>query len=231
MKLRCIIVDDEQTARNILKKYIGDVSTLDLMGEFKNALEALDYIQNHSVDVMFLDIEMPKLSGLNLAKIIENKIKIVFTTAHREFALEGFDLSAIDYLLKPFSFDRFLKSIQKINPSLSTTTVTPAPVVDHIFVKADKKMVKINFSELLYIEGLSNYVKIHTIENTLVVYEKMSDLVLRLPSLSFMRIHRSYIVNTEKIKTYTKEYVEIKKRHIPISLTYRNALLSFLEKS
>ncbi|PKV49874.1 LytTR family two component transcriptional regulator [Aquimarina sp. MAR_2010_214] len=231
MKLRCIIVDDEQIARNILKKYIGDVSTLDLIGEFKNALEVLDYIQNHPVDVMFLDIEMPKLSGLNLAKIIENKIKVVFTTAHREFALEGFDLSAVDYLLKPFSFDRFLKAIQKINPNLSNSTVISTPVIDHVFVKADKKMVKINFSELLYIEGLGNYVKIHTIENTLIVYEKMSDLVLRLPSLSFMRIHRSYIINTKKIKTYTKEYVEIKKRHIPISLTYRNSLLSFLEKA
>lgn len=226
MKLRCIIVDDEQTARNILKKYIGDVASLELIAEFKNALEVLDYLQEHSVDLVFLDIEMPKLSGLNLAKIIENKVKIVFTTAHREFALEGFDLSAVDYLLKPFSFDRFLKAIQKITPQLSNTTVLPT--VDHIFVKADKKMVKVEFSELLYIEGLSNYVKIHTIEDTLVVYEKMSDLILRLPSLSFMRIHKSYIINTGKIKTYTREYVEIKKTHIPISLTYRNTLLSFL---
>ncbi|TSE08882.1 LytR/AlgR family response regulator transcription factor [Aquimarina algiphila] len=229
MKLQCIIVDDEQTARNILKKYIGDVSNLELIAEFKNALEVLNYLQNNPVDLVFLDIEMPKLSGLNLAKIIENKVKIVFTTAHREFALEGFDLSAVDYLLKPFSFDRFLKAIQKMTPQFSNIVIPP--VVDHIFIKADKKMVKVNFSELLYIEGLSNYVKIHTIEDTLVVYEKMSDLILRLPSQSFMRIHKSYIVNTRKIKTYTKEYVEIKKTHIPISLTYRNTLLSFLSGS
>lgn len=229
MKLRCIIVDDEQTARNILKKYISDVSSLELIAEFKNALEVLDYLQDNPIDLVFLDIQMPKLSGLNLAKIIENKVKVVFTTAHREFALEGFDLGAVDYLLKPFSFDRFLKAIQKIIPQFSNTIVSS--VVDHFFIKADKKMVKINFSELLYIEGLSNYVKIHTIEDTLVVYEKMSDLILRLPSQSFMRIHKSYIVNTEKIKIYTKEYVEIKKIHIPISLTYRNTLLSFLNNS
>ncbi len=230
MKFRCIIVDDEQTARNILKKYICDVSNLELIAEFKNALEVLDYLQNNPVDLIFLDIEMPKLSGLNLAKIIENRVKIVFTTAHREFALEGFELSAVDYLLKPFSFDRFLKAIHKITPQFSNIIGSPA-AVDHIFIKSDKKMVKINFSELLYIEGLSNYVKIHTIEDTLVVYEKMSDLILRLPSQSFMRIHKSYIVNTEKIKTYTKEYVEIKKMHIPISLTYKNTLLSFLSGS
>ena len=227
MKYSCIIVDDEQTARNILKKYIQEVTSLNLKGEFKNALDALEYLQNHKVDLIFLDIEMPKLSGINLAKIIENKIKIIFTTAHREFALEGFELSVVDYLLKPFSFDRFLKAVQKV--IIRESQYNENIINDFIYVKVNKKMIKINFSELLYIEGLSNYIKIHTKNETLVVYEKLSSLSKSLPSNTFMRIHKSYIVNIKKIKVYTREYVEIVNKHIPISSTYRADLLSFLK--
>jgi two-component system LytT family response regulator len=227
MTEKCIVVDDEITARNILKKYIQDVQFLDLVGEFKNAIDALAFINTNKVDLIFLDIEMPKLSGINLAKIIDNSTKIIFTTAHREFALEGFELSAVDYLLKPISFERFIKAIQKI---------TIEPVRNNyqnnnfIYVKVNKKMIKVDFDELLYIEGLSNYVKIHTSNQTLVVYEKMMSILDKLPSSLFIRIHKSYIINTKKIRVYTREYVEIEKKHLPVSNTYRNILFAFLNK-
>jgi len=229
MTQTCIIVDDEKTARNIIKNYIEDTSFLELKGEFKNALEALEYLRDNTVDLLFLDIEMPKLSGLNFASLLDTKIKIIFTTAHREFALEGFELNAVDYLLKPFSFDRFLKAVQKTIVIHHSSEKSPA--LDHIFVKVNKQMQKINYDTLLYIEGLSNYVKIHTHTETLVVYDKLSNLTKNLPSNQFMRVHKSYIINTTKIKLYTKEFVEIENTHIPISSTYRSKLLAFLNNS
>lgn len=228
MKQRCIVVDDEQTARNILKKYIADVNFLELAGEFKNALEALEFIQTDTVDLIFLDIEMPKLSGINFAKIIDQKSKIIFTTAHREFALEGFELNALDYLLKPFSFDRFLKAVQRtIEFEKKTNSSTPD---NHIYVKVNKQMMKVYFSDLLYIEGLSNYVKLHTTQDTLVIYDKLSSIIKTLPN-QFKRTHKSYIINTSKITLYTKEFVEIERAHIPISSTYRTNLIAYLENN
>ena len=169
-------------------------------------------------------LQKPINSRAGLA--IWNKSKIIFTTAHREFALEGFELSAVDYLLKPFSFDRFLKAVQKVIIRESQNIETTPN--DFIYVKVNKKMMKINFSELLYIEGLSNYIKVHTKNEILVVYDKLSTLSKSLPSNSFMRIHKSYIVNLKMIKLYTREYVEICNRHIPISSTYRADFMSAL---
>jgi len=223
---KCIIVDDEYTARDILRGYISEVSFLELCSQFKNALEALEYVKKNKIDVIFLDIEMPKLSGLNFAEIIDPSAQIIFTTAHRQFALEGFDLNAIDYLLKPFSFDRFLKAVQK-------TIASQQPNYDlktneHIYVKVNRQMLKVDFDSLLYIEGLSNYIKIHTLNGNLVVYDKLSSLIKKLPQNQFMRIHKSYIVNTSKIKLFTSEFVEINATHIPVSMTYRQNLISFL---
>ncbi|WP_452224608.1 LytR/AlgR family response regulator transcription factor [Lacinutrix chionoecetis] len=224
---RCIIIDDEQTARQIIKKYVSDISYLNLIGEFKNAIDALEFIQKETVDVIFLDIEMPKLSGIALAKILNNQTKVIFTTAHREFAVEGFELDAVDYLLKPFSFNRFLKATQRVikNPITTITSVTNT----FIYVKVNKLMVKINYAELQYIEGLSNYIKIHTSKSSYVVYEKMSDIINQLPGDQFMRIHKSYIINLKKVNAYTKEYVEIAKKHIPVSSTYRNMFMNSIK--
>ena len=219
----CIIIDDESTARNIIKKYIENITYLNLLGEFKNAIDALEFIQKEKIDVIFLDIEMPKLNGINLAKIINNEVKIIFTTAHREFAIEGFELDAVDYLLKPFSFDRFIKAVQRIIDT--TDKVLQLNNQTSIYVKVSKRMIKIEYTDLLYIEGLSNYIKIHTINSTYTVYDKMSNLSNKLPSNTFMRIHKSYIINLKKINAYTREYVEINKKHIPISSTYRNMFI------
>jgi len=233
MTKNCIIVDDEQTARNILKAYISDVSFLKLINEFKNALEALEFIKHNNIDIIFIDIEMPKLSGLNFVKIIDSNAQIIFTTAHREFALDGFELNAIDYLLKPFSFDRFLKAVQKTIPktTLNMPLSNSIKTSDHIYVKVNKQMIKVYFKTLLYIEGLSNYVKLYTNNGSLVVYDKLSSLIDDLPSNEFMRVHKSYIINTSKIELYTNEYVEIDNKHIPVSNTYRKALISFLSQN
>lgn len=225
MKQQCIIVDDEQTARNILKKYIQDVSSLALLAEFKNAIDALGFIQKNKIDIIFLDIEMPKFSGINLAKLINPSSNVIFTTAHREFAIEGFEVNAVDYLLKPFSFERFLKAVQRVTLKQETIQNTTS---DHIFIKVNKQMVKVDFSELMYIEGLSNYIKIHTKNNAFVTYYKLSELLKELP-VQFMRIHKSYIVNTKKIKLYTREFVEIEKKQIPLSATYRDDLIDFFK--
>ncbi|MCD2259198.1 LytR/AlgR family response regulator transcription factor [Psychroserpens luteolus] len=226
MNIKCAIVDDEQTARNILRKYVNDVPRLEVVNESKNALEALDYIQNNEIDLIFLDIEMPKLSGLNFAKLINKNTKIIFTTAHREFAIESYELNATDYLLKPFSFERFLKAVQKVAQPVSKNVESKNST--YIYVKVNKQMVKVSFLDLLYVEGMSNYIKVHTSAEVLVVYEKLSTIINSLPSSMFARIHKSYIVNISKIKLYTKEYVEIQNKHIPISSTYRNSLFDML---
>lgn len=177
--------------------------------------------------MLFLDIEMPKLSGLNFAKIIDSNTQIIFTTAHREFALDGFELSAVDYLLKPFSFNRFLKAVQKTHVKIQT--IKDVKPIDYMFVKVNKQMLKIDFNALLYIEGLSNYVKIQTHEKAFVVYDKLSTLIENLPTNQFVRVHKSYIINVSKIKLYTKEFVEIDGKHIPVSSTYRASLMALLK--
>ena len=226
MKYSCIIVDDEQTARNILKRYVSETPLLNLKAECKNAIEAIEYLQKNPVDIVFLDIEMPKLSGLNLARIIESNIQVIFTTAHREFAVEGFDLNATDYLLKPFSLDRFLTAVKRAIEKQKPSQNEEDQATDHMYFKVDKKMVKIMFSAILYIEGLGNYLKIHTVENAFIIYDKMSSLEELLHKHKFRRIHKSYIVNTGKINAYTKEFVEIGRKQLPVSSTYRDRFMS-----
>ena len=220
MKYRCLIIDDEQTARNILKKYIADVPNMELMGAFRNGLEALAYLQDNEVDLLFLDIEMPRLSGLDFARIMDNKVRIIFTTAHRDFALEGFELNAADYLLKPFSFERFLKAVHKLT---ATAPVHSAENTSarYIYVKADRKMVRIKFNELLYIEGMSNYIRMFTSSDNWIVYDKLSEMVGKLPAPQFLRVHKSYIVNMDQVKAYTTNFLEVGEERIPVSGTYR----------
>jgi DNA-binding LytR/AlgR family response regulator len=179
---------------------------------------------------------MPDISGLSLAKTINKKSKIIFTTAYREYAVDGFDLQAVDYLLKPIAFDRFLQAVNKF---FETQIVISKQVEiketsvknDYIFVRSERKMVKINFDEILYVESLSDYIKIHTIDAVLVTRETISNLEMKLPSLQFLRIHRSYIVNLKKIDSYTNEFIEIEKNAIPISRTYKENVLKKLAKN
>lgn len=234
--INCVIVDDEPVARNILETFVAKIPNLNLVKSCKNAMEAFEVSNSQNIDLFFLDINMPDISGLSLAKTINKKSKIIFTTAYREYAVDGFDLQAVDYLLKPIAFDRFLQAVNKFFETQSVISkqveIKETSVKnDYIFVRSERKMVKINFDEILYVESLSDYIKIHTKNKVLVTRETISNLEMKLPSQQFLRIHRSYIVNLNKTDSYTNEFVEIEKNAIPISRTYKENVLKKLTEN
>jgi DNA-binding LytR/AlgR family response regulator len=234
--INCVIVDDEPVARNIIETFVAKIPNLNLVKSCKNAMEAFEIANSNNIDLFFLDINMPDISGLSLAKSINKKSKIIFTTAYREYAVDGFDLQAVDYLLKPIAFDRFLQAVNKF---FETQTVIvsqvdveePSVKSDYIFVRSERKMVKINFDDILYVESLSDYIKIHTKDTVLVTRETISNLEMKLPSQQFLRIHRSYIINLNKTDSYTNEFIEIEKNAIPISRTYKENVLKKLTEN
>lgn len=228
--LRCVIVDDEPVAREIIESFVAKTPNLELLKSCKNASEAIVFMQNEEVDVFFLDINMPEITGLSLAKIINRKAKIIFTTAYRDYAVDGFNLNVVDYLLKPIPFDRFLEAVQKVfdnnlSPKIHKETKTDKKFM---FVRADRKMIKINFQDILYVESLGDYVKIITKDTSIVTRETISGLEEKLHSNLFMRVHRSYVVSVSKIDSYTNEFVEVKNKAIPISRSYKEAVLQKL---
>jgi DNA-binding LytR/AlgR family response regulator len=235
-KVTCVIVDDEPIAREIVSSFVKKVHDLELVKICKNASEALTVLNNEKIDLLFLDINMPEISGLSLAKSIRSNTKVIFTTAYREYAIEGFDLQAVDYLLKPISFDRFLKAVQKyfelhtIAENIESKTPEET-ALNYFFVRSDRKMVKVKFEDILYVESLSDYVKIHLIEGNVVIRETISNVESKLPSSQFLRIHRSFIVGFNKITSYTNEFVELNKKALPISRSYKDSVLEKLTKS
>jgi DNA-binding LytR/AlgR family response regulator len=222
-KIKCVVVDDEPMAREILGTYIAKTPNLDLIASCKSATEAILFLQENEVDVFFLDINMPEITGLSLAKIINQKAQIIFTTAYREYAIDGFNLNVVDYLLKPISFDRFLQAVQKVAQSEIIENNT-----DFMFVRSDRKMVKIDFNSVLYIESLSDYVKIFTSEKTIVIRETITSLEEKLPAKKFIRIHRSFIISRQNITSYTNEFIEINQKALPISRSYKESVLQKL---
>jgi DNA-binding LytR/AlgR family response regulator len=218
-----VVVDDEPMAREIIESYIVKTPNLEVIKSCKNAAEAILFLQENSADLFFLDINMPEITGLSLAKIINQKAKIIFTTAYREYAIDGFNLNVVDYLLKPISFDRFLQAVQKVSSSEITENNA-----DFMFVRADRKMVKVDFNAILYIESLSDYVKIFTLEKTIVIRETISNLEEKLPSKKFIRIHRSFIISLKNINSYTNEFIEINQKALPISRSYKESVLQKL---
>ena len=232
-QINCIIVDDEPIAREILATHLQKIDIIKVSKLCKNAVEAFNTISSDKIDLIFLDINMPEISGLAFAKSINKNIKVIFTTAYREYAIDGFDLQAVDYLLKPISFERLLKAINKF--SNENIEIIGKPVVethdinDFIFVRADRKMVKINFSEILYIESLSDYIQIHLIDKTITTRETISNIEAKLPQHQFLRTHRSFIISINKIELFTNEFVELGNKAIPISRTYKNDVLKKLE--
>ena len=232
--ISCIVVDDEPMAREILSSFIEKIPNLQLVKSCKNASEALDVINSQKIDLFFLDINMPDITGLSLAKLVSNKGKVIFTTAYREYAVEGFNLKAVDYLLKPIAFDRFLEAVnaffETVNLTTSSESVIASPLSDFFFVRSERKMVKVNFESILYIESLSDYVKIHQENRTIVTRETISNIEVKLPQSDFLRIHRSYIVAMNSIDSYTNEFIEIGKKALPISRTYKEAILKKMEK-
>tara|TARA_B100000809_G_scaffold87965_1_gene86349 strand:+ start:4458 stop:5144 length:687 start_codon:yes stop_codon:yes gene_type:complete len=222
-KLKCVVVDDEPMAREIIETYIAKTPNLGLISSCKNAAEAILFVQENEVDLFFLDINMPEISGLSLAKIIHNKSQVIFTTAYREYAVDGFNLNVVDYLLKPIAFDRFLQAVQKVSLSEITTTNS-----DFMFVRSDRKMVKIDFNSILYVESLSDYVKIFTIDKIITIRETISSLEEKLPIKKFIRIHRSFIISFKNITSYTNEFIEINHKALPISRSYKESVLQKL---
>ena len=232
-KIKCILVDDEPMARTILESYLAKIASIELVKSCKNVVEAFDVINSDTIDLIFLDINMPEISGLTLAKSISNQTKVIFTTAYREYAIDGFDLQAVDYLLKPISFERFLQAVQKFIDSnaIKDTQPTKKPSEeknDFIFVRSDRKMVKIDFEAILFVESLSDYIKIHTSNKIIVTRETITNIEEKLPNSSFLRVHRSYIINISKIDSYTNEFIEIYKKALPISRTYKENVLKQL---
>ena len=234
--IKCIIVDDEYVAREILENHLSKISSVGVVASCKNALEAFNTINTEKVDLIFLDINMPEISGLSFAKSINKNIKVIFTTAYREYAVEGFDLQAVDYLLKPISFERLLQAINKyLNENTPIKNVSVKEIIseknDFIFVRSERKMIKINFCEINYIESLSDYIKIHLKAKTIITRETISNIEAKLPKKEFIRVHRSFIVSLKSINSFTSEYVEIGNHEIPISRSYKNEVLQRLESN
>lgn len=226
--IKCIIVDDEPMAREILENHLNRIDSVEILGLCKNAVEAFNLLNSHAVDLIFLDINMPEISGLSFARSINKNIKVIFTTAYREYAIDGFDLKAVDYLLKPISFDRLIQSIQKYRSESLIFKEDQAhqehssEKSDYFFVRSNRKMIKVKFSDLRYIESLSDYVKLFVDEKVIITRETISSIEAKLPAKDFLRVHRSFIVSLDKIDSFTQEFVEIGNKAIPISRSYKN---------
>ena len=234
MSIKCIIVDDEPLAIEILESYVAKVEQLQLLSTFRNAVSAFTFLQQHSVDLIFLDIQMPKLSGIDFLKTLKNPPKVIFTTAFRDYALQGFELEIVDYLLKPIPFDRFLKAVAKVLHQPTTpANASKSDVVsdNYVYFKVDKKMIKTKMADVLYIESIKDYVKVKTGEREIVTQQKISYLEESLPREQFLRIHRSFIVNLEKIDAYSATDVEIGKHSIPIGWNYKNDVMKILARN
>ncbi|UMB62063.1 LytTR family DNA-binding domain-containing protein [Lutibacter sp. A80] len=232
--INCLIVDDEPIARDILENHLQKVATVKVVATCKNAVEAFNQINSNQIDLIFLDINMPEISGLSFAKSINKNIKVIFTTAYREYAVDGFNLQAVDYLLKPISFERILQAVNKYlgehtSEIIENSSEITPKTTEFIFVRADRKMVKINFSEINYIESLSDYIKFHLKNKIIVTRETISNIEAKLPQKDFLRIHRSYIVSISKIDSFTNEFIEIHNKALPISRSYKKAILYKLE--
>jgi two-component system, LytTR family, response regulator len=248
LNLTCLIVDDEPLARNLLTEYVRKIPYLQLIDTCSSPLAAIEVLRNKPVDLLFLDIQMPELTGITLLKVLQKKPLVILTTAYSEYALEGYELDVVDYLLKPITFDRFLKGVEKASQRLAQMQ-TPAPVIvqapvqnnpavdnqpyhqPFVFVKDGTKMVKIRWNDILYVEGLKDYVAIHTRGQKIVSLQRLKQLEAQLPSDRFIRIHHSYIVALDAIDVIHKERVQIGNVFIPISDTYRKAFKEFVDRN
>ncbi|HVI45029.1 MAG TPA: LytTR family DNA-binding domain-containing protein [Chitinophaga sp.] len=233
-RFSCIIVDDEPLARQLVEAYIGKVPFLELKGSFAGAMDALLFMKQHPVHLLFLDIQMPDINGLQLLKSLQLDIKTIIITAYAEYAVEGFDLDVTDYLLKPVRFERFLKAVNKFHTQETVEKPTakeePNPSDNVIFVKADYKTVKINIPDITYIESLREYIAIHTRNSKTLTLQSMKRMEEILPKDRFIRIHKSYLVAITQIDTVMKNMLRINGVDLPIGETYRAAFLAMLNQ-
>ncbi|MGQ0739923.1 MAG: LytR/AlgR family response regulator transcription factor [Bacteroidota bacterium] len=230
MKISCIIIDDEPIARKGLKEYIADTEFLQLTGEYDSPLKATDMISSGAVQLLFLDIQMPRITGLDFFKTLQHPPPVIFTTAYPQYALEGFEVNALDYLVKPFSFDRFLKAALKAKEfyEVRETNLAEAKISDFFFIKADNRLVKILFDEVLFVEALQNYVTIHTPSKKYMTYLTFKAVEDYLPADKFLKVHKSYIVAASKIDSIEGNDIRIGLQHIPISRTQKDEVMGKL---
>ncbi|HEU5292400.1 MAG TPA: LytTR family DNA-binding domain-containing protein [Cyclobacteriaceae bacterium] len=230
-KLNCIIIEDEKPAQEVLKSFIAKTEWINLSGVFGDAVEALDFLKKHDVDLIFLDIQIPGITGLDFLKIVKNPPQIIITTAYSQYAIEAFELDVRDYLMKPFSFDRFLKAVNRITPAPDIAQVHQLQKVttekSFAFFNVNKVMVKVMFDDILYVESMREYVYIHLPENKVITKIGISEFE-KLLTRNFLRVHRSFVVNTHKITAYTAEEIFINKVSIPIGTNYKKLVETFL---
>lgn len=227
MQLNCLIVDDEPLSQDVIVDFVAASPELNLTGVYNNALEAGERMKNEKIDLLFLDINMPKLSGIGFVKSLKEPPLFVFVTAYPEFAIEGFDVDAVDYLLKPVSFERFRIAINRVLER-TASKMEPTPPVQHLMVKANKKSYKINFNELLYLEAQGDYVKFVTTEHALMVHGTLKEFEAQLPGNLFERVHKSYVISLLKVVYVEGNLVKIGDKKIPVSLSYKDNLLKKL---
>jgi DNA-binding LytR/AlgR family response regulator len=230
-KLNCIIVDDEPLAQEVIERHLASMNDLVLVKKCSNALEAFEVLHTEPIDIMFLDIQMPVISGIDFLRSLRKAPAVIITSAYPEFAVQGYELDVMDYLVKPVSFERFMKAVNKvidrINVGTSATTETPARV-DYMFVKSDQKLIKIKFTDIEYIEGMKDYVKIFTPERMIVTLHTMKFFEANLPK-EFLRIHKSYIINLDGIKSISGNEVEIRNQKLPIGSSYKENLMKVVQ--
>jgi DNA-binding LytR/AlgR family response regulator len=240
--INVIIVDDEPLAQDVLETYIEKIPDLNLIKKCNNAFEANEALKQHDIDLMFLDIQMPQLTGTDFLRSLSKPPVVIFTTAYSNYAVDGFELNAIDYLLKPISMERFLKAANKAIEQIelqrdggNTNSTSTEPEADFTFVKADKKLIKVTFSDVIYIEGLKDYVIIRQTNGRVVTLQTMKSLEQKLPDQIFKRIHRSYIVNLNRIEALVGNMVEViekgQAKHLPVGKNYRDELLELINQN
>jgi len=232
MTISCLIVDDEPLARNLLSDYVKKIPSLELKGTSEGPLQALEVLKTTPVDLLFLDIQMPEITGIGLMKVLPKKPMVIFTTAYSEYALDGYELDVVDYLLKPISFERFLKAVNKVQARITTTQPAAAQPTadDFIFVKDGTKLVKIMINDILYVEGLKDYVTIHTKTQKVVSLQRLKSLEEQLPASLFARIHNSFIVSLRAITSIHKNEVEIGTAFLPVGETFKKSFKEAIEK-
>jgi DNA-binding LytR/AlgR family response regulator len=235
--ISCIVVDDEPPALAVIEKYIAVIPSLRLVASCGDAVEALSALQHNKIDLLFLDIQLPNIFGTDFMRTLRNPPKVIFTTAFRKYAVEGFELDAVDYLLKPVSFERFLKAVNKVMRS-DITVASQSPLAnlstsdlpDAFCIRVDRKNLRIPLADILFIESLKDYIKIVMKDKTVVTKQAISSIEEALPSSMFIRIHRSFIVPINKIEFFTRELIQVNKYELPVSRTYRNEVEKLLKK-
>jgi DNA-binding LytR/AlgR family response regulator len=229
MKLKCIITDDEPIARKGLQNYVERIDFLELVGVCEDAIQLNNQLKSQQADLLFLDIEMPYMTGIELLNSLSNPPKVIITSAYAEYAIKGYDLEVSDYLLKPISFERFLKAVNKVY-DLLISSQTPV-VQDYLFVKTNLKLEKIRFNDMRFIEGVENYVAIYTSDGKIITHTTLRTILQKLPPERFVQVHKSYLVNIDKIDSIEGNLLGIGKNKIPLSRTYKEAALEIILKN